>query len=121
MCLILFAYTHSSSVHYILFLYYKYAEPFDSVSLHILFHLLKIHAFIKNASYNSLTSDVNVQRRWRTEIGAARRHGNVLRVTGSYEKSVSRLPYIIAYELRPIAGRERRHPARHPYVAGLAR
>ncbi|SMG53053.1 type II toxin-antitoxin system RelE/ParE family toxin [Paracoccus sp. J56] len=28
------------------------------------------------------------------------------RVTGSYEKSVSRLPYIIAYELRPIAGRE---------------
>lgn len=28
------------------------------------------------------------------------------RVTGSYEKSVSRLPYIIAYELRPITGRE---------------
>ncbi|MBT0779228.1 type II toxin-antitoxin system RelE/ParE family toxin [Paracoccus sp. pheM1] len=28
------------------------------------------------------------------------------RVTGSYEKSVSRLPYIIAYELRTIAGRE---------------
>ncbi|RDD69859.1 type II toxin-antitoxin system RelE/ParE family toxin [Paracoccus versutus] len=28
------------------------------------------------------------------------------RVTGSYEKSVSRLPYIIAYELRVIAGRE---------------
>ncbi|MDF3856569.1 type II toxin-antitoxin system RelE/ParE family toxin [Paracoccus pantotrophus] len=28
------------------------------------------------------------------------------RVTGSYEKSVSRLPYIIAYELRPVAGRE---------------
>jgi plasmid stabilization system protein ParE len=28
------------------------------------------------------------------------------RVTGSYEKSVSRLPYIIAYELRAIAGRE---------------
>lgn len=28
------------------------------------------------------------------------------RVTGCYEKSVSRLPYIIAYELRPIAGRE---------------
>lgn len=28
------------------------------------------------------------------------------RVTGSYEKSVSRLPYIIAYELRLIAGRE---------------
>lgn len=27
-------------------------------------------------------------------------------VTGTYEKSVSRLPYIIAYELRPIAGRE---------------
>jgi toxin ParE1/3/4 len=28
------------------------------------------------------------------------------RVTGSYEKSVARLPYIIAYELRTIAGRE---------------
>jgi plasmid stabilization system protein ParE len=28
------------------------------------------------------------------------------RVTGSYEKSVTRLPYIIAYQLRPIAGRE---------------
>lgn len=28
------------------------------------------------------------------------------RVTGSYEKSVRRLPYIIAYELRVIAGRE---------------
>ena len=28
------------------------------------------------------------------------------RVTGTYETSVSRLPYIIAYELRPIAGRE---------------
>jgi plasmid stabilization system protein ParE len=28
------------------------------------------------------------------------------RVTGSYEKSVARLPYIIAYQLRPIAGRE---------------
>ncbi len=28
------------------------------------------------------------------------------RVTGSYEKSVRRLPYIIAYELRLIAGRE---------------
>ena len=28
------------------------------------------------------------------------------RVTGSYEKSVSRLPYIIDYELRTIAGRE---------------
>ena len=28
------------------------------------------------------------------------------RVTGTYEKSVSRLPYIIAYELLPIAGRE---------------
>jgi len=28
------------------------------------------------------------------------------RVTGSYEKSITRLPYIIAYELRPIAGRE---------------
>jgi plasmid stabilization system protein ParE len=28
------------------------------------------------------------------------------RVTGSYEKSVGRLPYIIAYELRSIAGRE---------------
>lgn len=34
---------------------------------------------------------------------ATRRPG---RVTGSYEKSVSRLPYIIAYELRPVAGRE---------------
>lgn len=28
------------------------------------------------------------------------------RVTGSYEKSARRLPYIIAYELRVIAGRE---------------
>ncbi|WP_342240668.1 type II toxin-antitoxin system RelE/ParE family toxin [Inquilinus sp. OTU3971] len=28
------------------------------------------------------------------------------RVTGTYEKSGSRLPYIIAYELRPIAGGE---------------
>lgn len=28
------------------------------------------------------------------------------RVTGTYEKSVARLPYIIAYELRPVAGRE---------------
>ena len=28
------------------------------------------------------------------------------RVTGSYEKFVTRLPYIIAYQLRPIAGRE---------------
>lgn len=28
------------------------------------------------------------------------------RVTVSYEKSVTRLPYIISYELRPIAGRE---------------
>ncbi|RWN00092.1 MAG: type II toxin-antitoxin system RelE/ParE family toxin [Mesorhizobium sp.] len=28
------------------------------------------------------------------------------RVTGTYEKPISRLPYIIAYELRPIAGRE---------------
>ncbi|MPR64333.1 type II toxin-antitoxin system RelE/ParE family toxin [Ochrobactrum intermedium] len=28
------------------------------------------------------------------------------RVSGTYEKSVPRLPYIIAYELRPIAGRE---------------
>ena len=28
------------------------------------------------------------------------------RVTGTYEKSVSRLPYVIAYELRPIAGRD---------------
>ena len=28
------------------------------------------------------------------------------RVTGTYEKSLTRLPYIIAYELRPIAGRE---------------
>lgn len=28
------------------------------------------------------------------------------RVTGTYEKSLARLPYIIAYELRPIAGRE---------------
>jgi len=28
------------------------------------------------------------------------------RVTGTYEKSLIRLPYIIAYELRPIAGRE---------------
>ena len=28
------------------------------------------------------------------------------RVTGTYEKSVPRLPYIIAYELRPITGRE---------------
>ncbi len=28
------------------------------------------------------------------------------RVTGTYEKPISRLPYIIAYELRPIGGRE---------------
>ncbi|MBB5577128.1 MULTISPECIES: type II toxin-antitoxin system RelE/ParE family toxin [Rhizobium] len=28
------------------------------------------------------------------------------RVTGTYEKSISRLPYIVAYGLRPIAGRE---------------
>jgi plasmid stabilization system protein ParE len=28
------------------------------------------------------------------------------RVAGTYEKSVSRLPYIIAYRLRSIAGRE---------------
>ena len=28
------------------------------------------------------------------------------RVTGTYEKSVARLPYIIAYELRGAAGRE---------------
>ena len=28
------------------------------------------------------------------------------RVTGVYEKPVSRIPYIIAYALRPIAGRE---------------
>lgn len=28
------------------------------------------------------------------------------RVTGTYEKSVTRLPYIISYELRPIAGQE---------------
>ncbi|RWQ30348.1 type II toxin-antitoxin system RelE/ParE family toxin [Mesorhizobium sp.] len=28
------------------------------------------------------------------------------RVTGTYEKPISRLPYDIAYELRPIAGRE---------------
>ena len=28
------------------------------------------------------------------------------RVTGTYEKSVPRLPYIIAYELRTITGRE---------------
>ncbi len=28
------------------------------------------------------------------------------RVTGTYEKPLARLPYIIAYELRPIAGRE---------------
>jgi plasmid stabilization system protein ParE len=28
------------------------------------------------------------------------------RVTGTYETSVSRLPFIIAYGLRPIAGRE---------------
>ncbi|MGI2036428.1 type II toxin-antitoxin system RelE/ParE family toxin [Rhizobium panacihumi] len=28
------------------------------------------------------------------------------RVTGTYEKSVIRLPYIISYELRPIASRE---------------
>jgi toxin ParE1/3/4 len=27
-------------------------------------------------------------------------------VTGTYEKSVARLPYIIAYELRDMAGRE---------------
>ncbi|MGO7961318.1 type II toxin-antitoxin system RelE/ParE family toxin [Rhizobium leguminosarum] len=28
------------------------------------------------------------------------------RITGTYEKSLTRLPYIISYELRPIAGRE---------------
>ncbi len=28
------------------------------------------------------------------------------RVSGTYEKSVARLPYIIAYELRDVAGRE---------------
>jgi len=28
------------------------------------------------------------------------------RFTGTYEKSMSGLPYVIAYELRPIAGRE---------------
>ncbi|WP_027035786.1 type II toxin-antitoxin system RelE/ParE family toxin [Mesorhizobium ciceri] len=28
------------------------------------------------------------------------------RVTGTYEKFIGRLPYIIAYELRPIAGRQ---------------
>ncbi|WP_376705047.1 type II toxin-antitoxin system RelE/ParE family toxin [Mesorhizobium sp. ISC25] len=28
------------------------------------------------------------------------------RVTGTYEKPISRLPYIIVYELRPIASRE---------------
>ena len=28
------------------------------------------------------------------------------RVSGTYEKSVTRLPYIIAYELRDVAGRE---------------
>ncbi|MDX8524612.1 type II toxin-antitoxin system RelE/ParE family toxin [Mesorhizobium sp. MSK_1335] len=28
------------------------------------------------------------------------------RVTGTYEKPIGRLPYIVAYALRPIAGRE---------------
>ncbi|MEI1250542.1 type II toxin-antitoxin system RelE/ParE family toxin [Rhizobium aouanii] len=28
------------------------------------------------------------------------------RITGTYEKSLTRLPYIISYELRSIAGRE---------------
>ncbi|RJT33485.1 type II toxin-antitoxin system RelE/ParE family toxin [Mesorhizobium waimense] len=28
------------------------------------------------------------------------------RITGTYEKPIGRLPYIIAYELRPIGGRE---------------
>jgi plasmid stabilization system protein ParE len=28
------------------------------------------------------------------------------RLTGSYEKSVARLPYIVAYKLQQIAGRE---------------
>lgn len=28
------------------------------------------------------------------------------RVTGTYEKAISRLPYIISYALRPISGRE---------------
>lgn len=28
------------------------------------------------------------------------------RVSGTYEKSVARLPYVIAYELRDVAGRE---------------
>ncbi len=40
-----------------------------------------------------------------TELGqfATGRPG---RVSGTYEKSLARLPYIIAYELRDIAGRE---------------
>ena len=28
------------------------------------------------------------------------------RVTGSYEKTLARLPYIVAYALQPVAGRE---------------
>ncbi|PDS79975.1 type II toxin-antitoxin system RelE/ParE family toxin [Rhizobium sp. L43] len=32
--------------------------------------------------------------------------GRLGRVTGTYEKSLTRFPYIISYELRPIAGRE---------------
>ncbi|OWV84818.1 plasmid stabilization protein [Rhizobium sp. R635] len=48
-------------------------------------------------------------------VGAIEDAGNKLgefatgrpgRVTGTYEKSLTRLPYIISYELRPIAGRE---------------
>lgn len=32
--------------------------------------------------------------------------GRAGRVTGTYEKPLNRLPFIISYELRPIAGRE---------------
>jgi plasmid stabilization system protein ParE len=32
--------------------------------------------------------------------------GRLGRLTGSYEKSVARLPYIVAYKLQQIAGRE---------------
>lgn len=42
------------------------------------------------------------------------------RLTGTYEMSVSRLPYIIVYGLRPIRGRESVVIVRVIHVAGLA-
>lgn len=43
------------------------------------------------------------------------------RVSGTYEKSLARHPYIIAYEPAGRSGPgKRRDRARHPHVAGLA-